>query len=107
MLLRARLGWGAFAAAAVLALAVLSPSAPVRAQTPTDNHCLGKPGIPDDQQILGCSDAIKSGSLAGKDLAEAFSNRGRAYYGKGDFDRAMADYDQALSIDAGSSVLFY
>jgi tetratricopeptide (TPR) repeat protein len=107
MIFRAQSGLGAFAAAAMLALAVLSPLAPVQAQTLTDTHCNGKPEIPDDQQILGCSDAIRSGILAGKDLAEAFSNRGRAYYGKGDLDRAMADYDRALDIDASSAVLFY
>ena len=80
---------GTFAVAAMLSLAVLTPRwllAPVLAQPLNDRHCTGKPDIPDDQQILGCSDAIKSGSFAGKDLATAFSNRGRAYRGKGQFD---------------------
>src|ERR1700737_2376818 len=98
------------AAAAMLSLAVLSPGwmlAPVLAQTLKDRNCTGKSDIPDDQQIFGGSDAIKSGSFAGKDLAAAFSNRGRAYHGKGDDDSAIADFDQAITIDPSSAVLFY
>src|SRR5665647_2976612 len=100
MLLRAHSGLGIFAVAATLSIAVLPPGwllAPALAQTLTDHHCTGKPDIPDDQQISGCSDAIKSGSLAGKDLAAALSNRGRSYYNKNDFDHAMADFDQAIA----------
>src|ERR1700727_2144452 len=110
MLPRAHLVFGTFAVAAMLSFAALSPRwllAPVLAQTLKDRHCTGKPDVPDDQQILGCSDAIKSGSFAGKDLAAAFSNRGRAYSGKGELDRAIADYDQAITIDASSAVSFY
>ena len=29
----------------------------------------------------------------------AFYNRGAAYFGKGEFDRAIADYDQALQLN--------
>ena len=71
MLSRAHLVLGTLAVAAMLSLAVLSPRwmlAPVQAQTLKDRNCTGKPDIPDDQQVLGCSDAIKSGSLAGKDV---------------------------------------
>jgi tetratricopeptide (TPR) repeat protein len=32
------------------------------------------------------------------DNAEAYNNRGGAYYSKGDTDRAIADYDQALKL---------
>src|SRR3977135_3128393 len=107
---RAQLFFGAFAGSAMLSWAILSPGwllTPALAQTLVERHCTGKPDIPDDQQIVACSDAIKSGSFAGKDLAAALSNRGRAYRGKGDFDRAIADYDQAIPVDPGSAVSFY
>src|SRR5664279_5226034 len=110
MLLKARLGLGTLAAATVLSLAALAPQwmlAPVLAQTSQIPDCTGKSDIPDDRQIVGCSDAIKSGSFAGKDLAAALGNRGRAYHGKGDIVRAIADYDQAIAIDPGSALLFY
>jgi tetratricopeptide (TPR) repeat protein len=35
----------------------------------------------------------------GPNFAMAYSNRGRAYYNKGDYDRAFADYTQALRVD--------
>jgi tetratricopeptide (TPR) repeat protein len=92
---------------AVFAAAMLSSASPSPAQTLQDRHCTGKPDVADDQQIAGCSDAIKSGSFAGKDLAAALSNRGRAYYNKNDFDRAMADFDQAIATDPGTALLFY
>lgn len=81
--------------------------APAGAQTLIDRSCTGKSDIPAGQQILGCSDAIKSGAFAGKDLAAAFGNRGSAYLDKGELDRAIADYDQAITIDATSAVSFY
>src|ERR1700721_1647929 len=110
MFSRAHLVLGTLAVGAMLSLAVLSPRwmlAPVLTQTLTDRNCTGKSDIPDDRQILGCSDAIKSGSFAGKDLAAALSNRGRAYRGKGQFDLALADYDQAIPLDPGSAISFY
>src|ERR1700691_1300906 len=110
MFSRAHLVLGTLAVGAMLSLAVLSPRwmlAPVLGQTLTDRNCTGKSDITDDQQILGCSDAIKSGSFAGKDLAAAFSNRGRAYRGKGQFDLALADYDQAIAADSSSAISFY
>jgi len=42
------------------------------AQTLMDRHCTGKSDIPDDQQILGCSDAIKSEALAGTGSRDSF-----------------------------------
>ena len=87
MFARPHLVFGALAAAAMLSLGLPSPAwmlATALAQSLKDRSCSGKSDIPDDQQILGCSDAIKSASFAGKDLAAAFSNRGRAYHGKGD-----------------------
>ena len=57
--------------------------------------CTGKPDFAPEEQISGCSSAIKSGKLVGKDLAAAFTIRGSAYRVHGDLKRAVADYDQA------------
>ncbi len=52
-----------------------------------------------DQQIASCSALIQSGAGSNRDLATWFNNRGIAYKAKGDLDRAIADYDQAIRVD--------
>ena len=88
------------AATALLSFAVLSPGwmSPALAQSLKDSNCTGRSDIPADQQISGCNEAIASGRFAAKDLAAAFNNRGVAYQAKGDLDRAIADYGQAISV---------
>ena len=56
-----------------------------------------------DQQISGCTAAIRSGQFSGRNLAVAYNNRGLAYYGLGDYARAIEDLDQALRIDPGDA----
>jgi hypothetical protein len=46
--------------------------------------------------INGCTAVIESGKFTGKDLANIFNSRGNAYAMKREFDRAIADYDQAI-----------
>ncbi len=53
-----------------------------------------------DLSIRTCT-LIIEGQVKG-DTANARAWRGFAYYGKGDYDRAIADYDQAISLDAKS-----
>ncbi len=40
----------------------------------------------------------QSGQLSGADLAAAYNNRGTVYDEKGEYDRAIADYGQALRL---------
>src|SRR5882757_756802 len=87
-------------------LELASMNAPALAQTLNDWKCTGNPDIPWDEQIVGCTNAIKSGRYTGKDLAAAFINRGKAYQAKGDVDRAIADYDQAIRLDLNSARAF-
>jgi hypothetical protein len=104
MRLRADVALGMVAATAMLSLAFLTPApmpAPGLAQSLKD--CTGASDVPHDRKIQGCSDAIESGDLSGKDLAAVFSNRGGAYDGKGDAGRAMADYSESVRLDPGSA----
>src|ERR1700678_4350586 len=48
--------------------------------------------------IAACSGLIGSGNMADATLAEAFKDRGRAYFHKGDYDDALKDFDHALQI---------
>jgi tetratricopeptide (TPR) repeat protein len=52
-----------------------------------------------DAQIAACTRQIGSGHFWGHDLAIEHYNRGIAWKAKGDLDRAIADYDQAIRLD--------
>ena len=98
-----------FAAAAMLLATVALTAAlcePARAQTADAWKCTGRGGIPWDEQIAGCTDAINSAKFSGTDLAAIFNSRGTAYLVKGDLDHAIGDYDQAISLNPGYAVAF-
>jgi PQQ-dependent catabolism-associated CXXCW motif protein len=50
------------------------------------------------QRISACSDAIASGKLRGDDLAQAYFQRGAAYAALGQFQLAMNDLNQAITL---------
>jgi tetratricopeptide (TPR) repeat protein len=52
-----------------------------------------------DLVIRGCSEVIRVGKETPKDLAFAFTNRGNGYAFKQDYDRAIADYTEAIKLD--------
>ncbi len=59
-----------------------------------------------DTAIAACDRAIASGALAETDLAAAFVSRGVEYGKKQDYDRAIADYNQAIKLDPNSALAF-
>ena len=98
-----------FSAAAMLLrpVALTAPLCePARAQTADAWKCTGRGGIPWDEQIAGCTDAINSAKFSGTDLAAIFNSRGTAYLVKGDLDHAIGDYDQAIGLNPGYAVAF-
>src|SRR5262245_25061152 len=65
--------------------------------------CTNKGGtVSMDLQVSGCTAAIQSGRWSGKNLAWAFINRGNAYFKIKDYDRAFADYSEAMRLDPTS-----
>jgi tetratricopeptide (TPR) repeat protein len=52
-----------------------------------------------DNVIASCSAVISRGSVDRADLAAAFKNRGNAHDDKGDYDRALEDYNEAVTIN--------
>jgi len=68
--------------------------------------CEGKTGTSADQQIAGCTGLIESGRGNDNGLSMAFYNRGNGYAAKGDFDRAIEDYDDAIKHNPKMAVAF-
>jgi tetratricopeptide (TPR) repeat protein len=65
------------------------------AQSPDQRRC----SAPDpDTSIRGCTAMIRSGHETQQNLAQAFNNRGIAYYCKGQLDRAIQDFDRAIRL---------
>src|SRR6266404_1188228 len=56
--------------------------------------------------IIDCTQSINSGTWKGRDLAAYYNNRGYAYSHKGDLDRAIADYSEAIRIDPKDAIAF-
>ena len=51
-----------------------------------------------DIRIVACTRNIRSGRFTGTNLAVAYSNRGLAYKSKGQWDRAIADFSEAIRL---------
>lgn len=90
----------AFVGAIALAAIIGVSSSAARAQTKQQfNWCIGEDTPTPDQKISGCTAVIQAGKLKGKRLAFVFTNRGAAYYEKGQYDRAIQDADQAIKLN--------
>jgi tetratricopeptide (TPR) repeat protein len=69
-------------------------------ETPQDVAWCERKGNPTpDQQIIGCTASIQSGKYANDKLAIAFNNRGLAYSYKKDYQKALADFNQAIRLN--------
>ena len=78
----------------------LMSNAVVVAQTSKEwSQCSGGEGPIVEVVISGCSAVIQAGQDSSKRLATAFNNRGVAYKFKGEYDRALEDYDQAILLN--------
>ena len=60
-----------------------------------------------DARIAACTQGINSGKLTGPQQAIGYSNRGVAYRQKGDGDRAIADFNEAIRLDPSFAASFY
>ena len=72
---------------------------PASAQGPALKNmelCNGDDRTPLDVQIKSCTALIASGDLTPQGLAKAYNSRGNHYSRKGEYDRAIQDYDQSI-----------
>jgi tetratricopeptide (TPR) repeat protein len=103
-------GFTAFIAVGSIAVGLVAVGwmavVPAGAQTPQQiSGCSGGKDGP-EQKIAACTAVIQSGLYAGKSLALVFNNRANGYLKKGDDDRAVADYDQALKLDPNYALAY-
>ncbi|MCC6778657.1 MAG: tetratricopeptide repeat protein [Hyphomicrobiales bacterium] len=61
--------------------------------------CNGADRSTPEPQIVGCSALIASGKEPPRILSVAHNNRGNAYAAKGDYDRAIRDYESSIRLD--------
>ena len=82
---------------AVLAAGVLAAFA-LRAADDSAQHCFADDG---EAAIAACTRAIDSGRFRGAELAAIYGNRAIELRQRGDYDRAIADYSEAIRFDTG------
>ena len=95
--------------AGVMVLALYAPVIfePAVAQTQQQlDWCDHKNGATADLLIRGCTAVIAAGKYSGKGIAFAFNNRGIAYQNKGQYDRAIEAYGQAIALDPNFAQAF-
>ncbi len=63
-------------------------------------------GADPTRMITGCSRVIEDKGEAAKQRAAALYMRGIAYIARGDVDRALVDYDEAIRLDPGNGLTF-
>ena len=63
-------------------------------------------GTHPDIRIVACTRNIQSGRFTGSNLAVAFMNRGLAYRKKSQWDRAIADYSEAIHLKPDNAQVF-
>jgi tetratricopeptide (TPR) repeat protein len=87
-------------AGAIALAGAITVAASALAQSPQERrYCDGEDGASVAQRIDACSAVIKANRDKGDKLAEVFNNRGAGYRIKGEYDRAIADYTQAIKLN--------
>jgi len=88
---------------------ILAIAAPAAAQDvePLMSKCAGEHNETDDEMIAACTSLIALPQLDARQRSLAYSYRASGYQGKNDLERALADANEAIKVDASSSRAFY
>ena len=89
-----------------IALALLAGTAQAQARGGPDwRDCNGRDV---DARISACTRIIDQGGGRNSQMrAGAFNNRGIAYFSRGEFDRAVRDFDEAIAAKPNNPVLYH
>jgi tetratricopeptide (TPR) repeat protein len=92
--------------AVVVAIAVLMGTSSASGQTEQQRNWCYDPAATDPQTIEGCTALVQPGNLHGRDLAIVLYNRGLSYENTKQFNLALADLSQAVSLDPNYAEAF-
>src|SRR5260370_8214037 len=87
---------GGVPAGVAIAAVLLTGAALAQGRDENEARCKG---VDPNLIIGGCTALIQSNREATENLAVVFTNRGGAYVLKGQYDRAIQDYDQAIKLN--------
>jgi tetratricopeptide (TPR) repeat protein len=91
---------------AFLAALSLTLASPLMAQSENAWDICQRAHLPADQVIAGCNSVIASNGKSG-DLAFAYLSRGTSFARRGEFDQAIADFDEALARKPKTAEIFF
>jgi tetratricopeptide (TPR) repeat protein len=60
-----------------------------------------------DEAIRLLDKAIASGELSQENVGDTYINRGHAWYAKGDYDKAIADFTKSIEVYPGNAEAYY
>jgi tetratricopeptide (TPR) repeat protein len=97
----------AITATICIAVAACTDSLLVQRQSQARTWCASSDtAVTPDLRITGCTTVIQSGRETQSNLAIAFNNRGNGYKARGEIDRAIQDYDEAIRLEPDHAKAF-
>jgi tetratricopeptide (TPR) repeat protein len=96
-----------YGVASILMLVLIEPwAAAQNSDVSNVDLCNGRDRKSPESQIAGCTALIKAGLDNPTVAAIAYNNRGNAYTGKGEYDKAIEDYDASIKLNPNYSKPF-
>jgi Tfp pilus assembly protein PilF len=80
----------------VVALTLVAPTAWAQTLDESMTQCIGNDP---NGKVSGCTAVIQGGQETGSELASVYTHRGMGYGALTRFDEAIADFNQAITID--------